>query len=463
MKKIVTLLAILSCVVGPVFSQIRYTAAVVDESGLFISNNYHCSIRYWQNSQSVAAVNLGSGTVAFCLVDHSDFDNTYPGTPPSPNITAQYAVFSDVNCPNLHVNDLYVVDDLAFFCGGISGKSIYGYFDINDLSGTSLNIYLYELPSSPTCTKPISLRKLVAYNLGGSYEVVSYGYEKENEYTSQSIIVEIHSATASSPFIETAEMNYVPPIYNENYFYDDIVLTSSYVVVLGHDLNAIMPLSGTGFPIISIGQRGSVVADICTSGNYYLPVPWEANDRVAGVALPNDQFAMSYVNDHGGGDYYTRLRVIDIATMKNTFSQEFHKPEKEYPVEMIYLSDLEAIEILQPVTDASNFIQMLPFNSTPYAATMLTPSSDEFKSINAIDGKRFIAARNCTVYLEDGSATIPHNPPSCPTSTQVEVELIRELDPTNSIWGTQNSDNIPRITYSATPLSTTFKGCHSYE
>lgn len=463
MKRFSTILVVLFAAMGTAFPQMRYTAAVLDESTYNISNSHHCAIRHWQGSQSVAAINLGSGTVAFCLIDHSDLDNTFPYPPPMPGLTSRFAVFSDVNYPDLYINDMYVHNDNAFFCGGITGEAVYGYFDINGLNSTVITLNLYKIPSSPPFTAPISLEKLVVYDVGSLTHLVSYGYEKEDRHTSQSIIVEIQDVMGANT-INSVETGYSAPPYPESYFYDDIVLTDSYVVVLGHDLNAIMPGSGTGFPIYSVGARGSVAADICAGGNYYLPVPWEANDRVAGVALPSDQFAMAYVNDHGWGNYYTRMRVIDLPTGTNPYSQEFNKPEKEYPVEMIYLDGLKAIELMQPVTDISNFVQLFPFAGAAYTTPKLNPSGDEFKSLTPIDGSRFIAARCCTLFFEDRTVSLPHQPSSsCPDHDYIEVEPIDELNPVNGTWGTFNFTFPNPDSQSPSVDQTSFKGCYSYE
>ena len=467
MKKFISLLLAVCGIAVAAFSQTRYTSVVYDENTYGISNAYHCAVRHWQGTFSVAASNLGQGKVAFSLIDHTDFDNIYMGTPPSPNITGRYSVFQDnVDFPKLYINDLYVVDNYAFFCGEIDGCAIYGYFDINNLLGTSLNLNLYKLTPSLTYTPPISLKKLVAYNMGGGiYDVVSFGDEKKETelYYSSTIIVEINNATNISPYIQALYIPSSPTPFPKKVFYDDIILTDSYVVILGHDLNFITASCGCGYPLFSFGNRGNVVTDIYSFGSYYLPVAWEANDKVAGVALQDDKFAIAYVNDHGSGNYYTRLRVIDIPTMNNTYSQEFKKQEKEYPIEMIYLSGLKSIEILQRVTDSSNFIQMFPFVSVPYTTTMLTPNNHEFKSLNAIDGHRFISARNSTVYLEDRTASIPHSSPSCPTNNRLKVDTIANLMPTNTLFGINETWNISPILNYSDVKPTNFKGCFSFE
>ena len=76
-KYVLTLFLAMCGTIIPVFSQIRYTAAVLDEATYGISNMSPCAIRHWRGTFSVAAANLGGGSVAFCLIDHTDFDNTF--------------------------------------------------------------------------------------------------------------------------------------------------------------------------------------------------------------------------------------------------------------------------------------------------------------------------------------------------------------------------------------------------
>ena len=149
--------------------------------------------------------------------------------------------------------------------------------------------------------------------------------------------------------------------------------------------------------------------------------------------------------------------------MTNPYSQEFKKREKEYPVEMIYLSGLESIEILQPVTDASNFIQMFPFYGVLYNTNILTPNDDEFKSLTAIDDHRFISARNTTIFFEDRTATVPHSSPSCPGNTPLKVTLINDLPPTNIPWGSYDNGILSQDSQNTGISTTNFKGCYSYE
>lgn len=464
-KYVLTLFLAMCGTIIPVFSQIRYTAAVLDEATYGISNMSPCAIRHWRGTFSVAAANLGGGSVAFCLIDHTDFDNTFATPPLLPTIYGTSVHFSDpINYPNLVINDLFIVDNYAFFCGGISsGEAVYGYFDINSIYTISIQLYLYKLTPTPP-NYPVSLQKLVAYDNGGMYDVVSFGHEGSDDFSTASVIVEIHDATSPNPNTEIVTMPCTPYApYIANIFYNDIILTNSFVVLLGHELNTVAPISGISYPVFSIGQRGTVVNDILSNGSFYLNNPGESNYKVAGVALPNDQFAMSYVNDHGGGNYYTRLRVIDIPTMTNPYSQEFKKREKEYPVEMIYLSALESVEILQPVTDASNFIQMFPFLVSPYSTEILTPNDDEFKSLTAIDDHRFISARNTTIFFEDRTATVPHSSPSCPGNTPLKVTIINDLPPTNIPWGSYDNGILSQDAKTPGYFSINFKGCYSYE
>ena len=422
------------------YAQTRYTASIDFATPPNVYNFNKSPVRYWKNNMSVAFVKQSSTTSVFCLIDHNDFSNTLSGFAPTPVLNVQMApvllpipgfpINSDFT-----VNDIYIVDDYAFFCGyyfdGSDHKAFYGYFDINALLGSApFNINIHTLDNySSNEIAPKTLTKLVAYKHGGRYKVVAIGNEELNFDQGNCKVVEINDAFTSSS-CDVADLPiFLPFEYGCKIFVDDIILTSSYVVVLGHDLKTFGLTSR--YPWFAVGKRASVVADICSStpnNNYYLPNWGEANDAVKGVTLHDDVFAMSYVY-YENATYYTRLRVIDPNFLTNPYSQQFQKPQKENPTEMIYLKDLKKIELLQWITDSANFIQLDPFPTNNYYTYILIPDGREYKSLSPIDGKRFISMCSGLVYLQDRTAAFPHSTPNSPGDNKMYIKLIKKLSP----------------------------------
>ena len=174
LKATALLLLMFSCSAS--IAQIRYTSAVHHSTIPGIQNGYGCPVRYWKNDMSVAFVKQSPSTSAFCLIDHSDFSTTHPtAPPPAPNasVIAANTTTPIIGTPianDFTVNDIYVADDYAFFCGTYYDinnvrKSCYGYFDLNDLLGTSVTITVSTLTIG-TPAAPVPLSKLVAYRDG---------------------------------------------------------------------------------------------------------------------------------------------------------------------------------------------------------------------------------------------------------------------------------------------------------
>ena len=245
------------------------------------------------------------------------------------------------------VKDIYIVDDYCFFCGMVCSLAdsqfyaIYGYFDINDFFSNYMNLNIYIL-NSLTTTAPPSLERLVVYPYNSSYKLVAYGHEG----SSYSKVVEIDDAMNPAPTCSVADMG--------SFFWNgarlmiqDIILTNDYVVFLTDDANMRI-----GY---SYGNKNAVVNDLVSLPNKFYYLPDEVNGIMVGVALENDDIGMAYV--HYNSYFSTRLRVIDVTTGTDLYSYEFYKYDKEDPIKMVYLNKLGKIELLQPITTLSDFVQ----------------------------------------------------------------------------------------------------------
>ena len=488
MKKTFLLLLILATFSVSASAQAtRYTATIAYDNTFGINNNDPCPVANYDESYSVAAVRMNATTTAFCLINHYDFVNTpAPAIPvPVPSITASVAYYT-FNTPivSFTVNDLVVVGQYAFFCGTLDDgtqQAFYGYFDINDFFpigvASNVNVYVYCLTLG-TKPPPATLNKLVAYKYNSMYKVVAIGDEKIIPHNCPSKIVEIFDAT-NTPVCKVADMpDFSVTNYNRKIYLDDIVLTYNYVVILGHDENALSICSSTpstGYPWLSVGKRSDVIDEIFLwSRNYYLDHPLEALNAVAGVALHGDQIAISYVHyDEPTSTTYTRFRVIDIPSINNPYSQQFVKRNKENPVEMVFLDGIGSVELLQPIFHQSDFIQLFPYSNSNYTTTMFSPNSNEFKSLARLGSGTywsFISTRNTEIYLQDRTVNLPHSTLSCPDEQSIDVMSINALQiiqsPCNIDCGTNGLFlfQSPYIQFGI-PLPQLILNiqCHSYE
>ncbi len=449
------------------FAQTRYTASIHKSTLTGIENGYGCPVRYWRGDMSVAYVRQNANQVAFCLIKHSDFSTSFTPPAPTPTVTVDAAVINQ----DFTVSDIYIVDDYAFFCGHYNSNAMYGYFDINDLLNNTLaNINIYFLHDySTTETAPVSLDKMVAYNDGPFYKVVAYGNSVPDIHDGCYKVVEIANALSPTSPIDVADMPISAPVYylGNKLYIDDIILTKSNVVLLGHDRKTTSLT--LGYPWFAVGNKASVVDDICNTvvfNNYFLPDSTEANDAVKGVALNEDTFAISYVHFVYPDKYYTNFRVIDYRNLGNPFSQQFKKPQKDNPIEMIYLNDLRTVELLQCITDSSNYIQLAPFAASNYITSMFSPDNREYKSLSPIDGKRYISMRSGVVYLEDRTVSLPHSSNLCPDDQYVEVKKIKDLPPVKyPLTGNKIFNNVDPYNelFNCVPGLPTNTDCYSVE
>ena len=395
---------------------LNFTATIQKDYD-YTADNEQPPIYNWTNDYSVSFVQDREKCI-FNLIDHASFFAIYPTIPPSgPSCNIYHAI---VNLPDslafFRVNDIYIVDDYAFFCGSIYDTIkhkpyvLYGYFDLNGFFDDTLTVCLDTITDGTT-TAPVILERLVAYKHNSKYKVVTYGYDDSHKYK----VLEIVDAINPSNSCRVAEME----IPWSDIIVTDILLTNSNVVIVGHDIYQ--------YVIYVCGSRASVVHNITTNYNMILAGD-ETNGEVKGVALDGDTFALSYVYyDYTDHQYYTRLRVIDGRNNTNYFSYQFAKPDKEDPVKMVYLEDNETIELLQPVYDSGDFVCLRPYVGTSYTTSYLFPDVLEYKTLQKIGGHCFFSFHKNKYYIENRLATLPHSEPTCPSDGVVTVDLIPNI------------------------------------
>lgn len=422
MKKTLILLLFISvCACLHAQGNVFFTATV-QEDPIYVAENEQPPICNWNNNYSVSFVK-DHGKDIFCLINHSDFFNIYPsGTASAPACSIYHAT---VNLPGhldyFYVNDIYIAEDYAFFCGSIYDTTkhkpyvLYGYFDLNDFFSDSLNINLDTITDGTT-TAPVVLERLVAYMYDPEclvYKVVTYGYDDNYQYK----VLEIDNATNPASTCSVADMPFTPGGSPLSIQLSDIFLEKSHVIVVEYN--------AAGYAGYTYGSRSSVVSDICNNNNHFISSSDETNGVVKGVALGANVFAFSYVHmDATTGQFYTRLRVIDLGNDANVFSYEFKKENKEDPIKMVYLSDLGTIELLQPIYDSADYIQLDPYIGSSYITTYLFPQGRQYNNLQRIGNQCYFSFHREKYFFLNRTSSTPFSTQSCPSFKEIEVNTI---------------------------------------
>ena len=476
MKKVIVLIVANLFAVHFAAAQSVFTSTVQAIGLPGINSNYYTPICKWDDNRSILYLKENSTTMYFCVVEYSDFFTpfipTIPMSPPA--ITGNY---SAVNMPlfydDLTVNDIYYTDGWAFFCGSIVDASsvttsVVGYFDPNEIGSSGTTNIQYCILSSGTVDAPTSLHRLVAYPVGGDFDIVAFGddlhgYPATHDFTTTKI-VEINSIIGT-PVCSVADMAYGvvfnPDVHTfqitEKQYIDDIFLTENRVVLTGHDWNypnTTIPNVVNMHASYHFGTKGRVLADIGSPGhNYHLDGHWETNDTVIGTALDGDIFALSYVHPDENMGVHTRIRIIDPSLPVVTYSAEFDKQQKENPVRMIYHDKLKALELLQPIFSPSDFVMIDLSVPLPFTAPALNPTSSVYRTMHGTHGNSFVSANEKYIYLQNRATALPPSTAGCPKVDYLDVFEIDPIDidttgiprisRCNIAYGGSNSPNSP--------------------
>lgn len=424
-------------------AQSMYTSAV-QTLKLTASALYSSPIARWTDSQSVMYLKKDASTMYFCLVDHTGFMASPTVPTPAPSISGMY---TQVTLPSgysdMTVNDIYCVDDYAFFCGTILGgrwSAVVGYFKIAELATPNSTNLKFLILTAGITPPPTGLDRLVAYEGNTGIDVVAFGDDMSEAGStpdfSQTKIVEIKSIDVATPVsCDVADLEYMPNPYGsgmlKKQYVDDVFVTDNYVVLTGHGWR-VPSLPGSVsdmFIHYLMGRKGQVLSDIQSNANCrrYFTDAWESNDTVMGVAMEDDQFAISYVHVDNHQSFYTRVRVIDPTLLDNTYAVEYPLEQKYNPVRMVYHSGLKTVEILQPVFNPSDFTLIDLGNTSPFSAPVYNPTSEKYRAMHGMYGKCSIATHENKIYLQNCGAALPPSTPGCPDVDYVKVSHVEPM------------------------------------
>ena len=478
MKKTIFFLALTLFSALSVTAQMRYTSAVM--TNIFVTHPDKTPFDTWKNDYFVAFGYTEDTALhpAFYLVDCSSYNNLVPAIPIATPAFAEYLV--QVTPPpelfGFSVNDIYVADDYAFFCGqGIENisvsdtvqVSVVGYFNLNDFFTNNVQVdYLILYNSITYLDYPVSLEQLVAYRTSSGYDVVAYG----ERFDGMNVVVEIKDVMSPMVSCDAADMPFSSSPYNPLFYdrltIDDIFLTENNVVLTGHDHNMITFLAN--YPWYSVGKKENVVANICDpliNPNYYLPSADESEGYVLGVALEGDSFAMAYVHsDNITGHRVIRLRAIDPLAMTNPYSQDFKSDKGELVHKMVYLLKVKTVDLIVEEPSTTRFFQLDPYATASYNSVFFELGG-AFRRIRARDGVHFISSYGNQFYIDDRTANLPHSDQSCPANKYKMVQMIPNLPPIQAQPGLPQAQLtlIPTQTNDAVQAHAITTDCFSFE
>ena len=479
MKKVVFFFVLTLFSALSVTAQTKYTSAVMTNS--YVSHPDKTPFDTWGNNYFVA---YGRDTISpynpvFYLVDISGYNTFLPVTPiPAPSFVSRSVSVSAPSSAGLldfTVNDIYVVDDYAFFCGYGEKKiapevtidvAVVGYFYLPDFftGNVQINYLILYAPPPAYSSYPVLLEQLVAYPSSLGYDVVAYGTKIDG----QNQITEIKGIMSSPANFSCANMPFISNFpYPDILQVDDIFLTENNVVFTGHDHNIITP--ATSYPWYIVGKKGSVVSDICDpflNPNYYLPSADESEGYVLGAALEDDLFAMAYVHpDDITEDRAIRLRVIDPLSVTNPYSQEFKSEKGELVHKMVYLKDVGTVDLIVEEPKATRFFQLDPYATANYSSVFFELGG-AYQRIRAKDGEHLISSYGNSFYIDDRTANLPHSNQSCPANKEKKVQMIPELQPNQAQYGSLVNPPpvlIPAQSSDAVQIHAITTDCFSYE
>mgnify|MGYP007069882458 CR=1 FL=1 len=426
-------------------------SAVANENSYLINPSDYTVVRNWKDGYSLSSHTAQSGT---CFVK-TDFGmvNATSGS------AAYYSAMIADSIPNLNVLDMRIADDYAFICGSVWDSidsttyithGFLGYFNIRDMYlNNTLNIKLHVYDSIR------EFGRMVAYKDMTDYKVVALGdYREYNAYDSvffyPTCLVEDYIMT-SVPSILIHKIQPFSPSGAPREVMMDLVLAGDYVVLVGKIDFPFPPLYSNYSVCIRLAQKDDVINDPMIDYHYvYNTVDPEVNHGIRAVALDENNIAVSYVYpDYAADVFYTRLRVIEIPSMKMVSSQQFKTYTKDEPIEMAYDLKNGILTLLHTMPfptlfsyNKSYFVQVKPYSLDPYPAPVLFPQKGLYSSLDMFNNEYYVSTGQNYWYYQHTNAPQP-NENLCPLVKEIEIAPIPTLYH-NPIYTGYNYYNISR-------------------
>lgn len=415
MKKLLLMTAFLL----PMMANAQYGSLVEQPTG----GNWGSIVRIWQDSNKVLSYGglvIGQQSIsAICLSDYSQFYSPTPSTPVLSMVYANLhaAPWNTVNPRFTSINDMRIVDDIAFVCGSAVDTNYptvaigaIGWFRLSDFSSPNSTLYFhyYMLPAVKYA------KKLVAYPCGMGYTVLALAENNNYDY-----FFEVREVTIDqNPYMDFRLFNAYS--FFDKEAYDDILVSGNEVFIVGQNRS-----SGDRQLCIRKANRDGVLQDPQFGYRYDFIVPTnEINAETRSTLIDDKTIATVYVHPLGTMSFSTRLRLIRTTTMDMINSQEMIKDEKWEPVEMIFLNTHSELVLLQQIGKYYSFTMLYPLMNTAYTTNYLFHPDREFYSLDGDYDKLFVSTGSDNyLYFQRLGMFLP-SPTRCPNNESIIVKPI---------------------------------------
>lgn len=399
-------------------------SAMADENTILVNAPEFSIVRNWQNTFTI------SSRGKYLVKDNFGMVSATTGTVP------YFSALITDSIPNLIINDMKFVDNYAFICGhvNVSGShpcGVLGYFDVN--SFYSYNTIAIKLHVYDTIR---DFSKMVAYKDVSDYKVVAIGTNIQLGYIYPSCVVEDNVMNIIT-FNNFKYFPYTPSSYPRERV-TDLVIINDMVVFVG----SLYDVFSIGDPHNALCIRPSYKHDVLNTLDtryVYDTGEDEINGKVYAAFLYDDYFAVSYVYPSGNTSKSTRIRTIDLNSMDIICSQEFRTYEKDEPKEMAYDRINNILTLLHPMPfsyqqtySQSYFVQINPFATSLYAASVLSPKTGLFSSLDMFNNVYYVSTGENHWYYQHTIAPQP-NYYGCPENYSIYVKPMANPDKKTSM------------------------------
>lgn len=376
-------------------AQLNISMEASEYTGLSGGNTVSCCYDY---DHDVTAYSLGGKT----YIDLVEISTSY--------------VYNVELASDIEVMDMFVHNDLLFFCGRDSRRQIgiVGYLNIPDIPlMLPITTKYFEVSSV------FFLNKMVVNNDAGSYHVSALGQDLWPNQPSlfyNNLLVDIPDITA---------VGY--NVFNFNYYekYYDLLLTERQIVCFGYD---------TDPAVTSIcyrkAERHNITASPLFDSIHFFFRGDDAYSITHSTELDSGRIATAYFYMTGSASS-TRIRTIDVVHDIMTYSFEFTIPDKGEPKHLTFLPAKRKLVVMQDYlfggTYNSNFIIFDPLIVSPTGKIDYMPTN-LFQHLAKHNLKYYLASSGSYWFWKDG-AMVPTGFPSsnCPIETTINIHDIRTL------------------------------------
>ena len=419
---------------------------------------YNSAVLDVDSSYSYATIRAYSANITI-LCHHSS--STSPTTPwlIMTDITTGTSRYIELQ-PGYVVSDMRIYNGFVFFCGSTAGgEASYGFVDINSFWTLPPATFNVEYRNFPNTLGHGVLTHLQVYHDGTSEKLVALGYETytgtapvmippsaSGSYASclssscrEYFVVECTNPRSSAPALDYLLVNTV----NNNEYLSDMVLTNSYVAIVGYDANTSMSV------YIHRCKRYDVLNTFSDRHEYSIPYCVSFTGLKC-CAMKGDTIAIANISDNSG-NYGIRLRVVDVASMNMTCAQELPKTGKTDIFDMVYYPQHQMLllstyfDILPYAPyygDDWVFMRVEPYNTNAYTTTGIieTIRRYEYRSMDMIANDYFVASGGGFGFAKNAITDI--SSPGCYVTRGWDVKQIVKLyiDPSPQTYDIGNDN-----------------------